>query len=95
MQTVLMVPPVLTIYEVQQMALEWLPVVAAAPARLELNLSQLQELDGAGFQLILSLLKALPATKFSVEPSVCPHSHAQWLWHRLQVQGLLAEEPVC
>ena len=95
MLTVLMIPPVLTIYEVQQLAMDWLPVVAKAPDRLELNLSQLQEIDAAGFQLILSLVKALPATKFSAELLGCTHPHAQWLRQQLQVQGLLAEEPVC
>ncbi len=54
---ILKFPTSLTVYEVQQYASDWQAVSVRQPENLELDLSDLQELDAAGYQLVLSLLK--------------------------------------
>lgn len=95
MRAELVLPQSLTIYEVQQTAAAWVAQVNAAPDFLTLNLAQLQELDGAGFQLILSLLNALPATQLSLAVGEQPNEHNLWLQNQLQAQGLLMEANLC
>lgn len=95
MRSELVLPQALTIYEVQQVAAEWIALVVASPEHLMLDLSQLQELDGAGFQLILSLCNALPTTYCSVQVGSQPNEQSLWLQQQLRAQGLLVEAEVC
>ncbi|MFN6969836.1 MAG: STAS domain-containing protein [Rheinheimera sp.] len=95
MRSELVLPQALTIYEVQQVAAEWIALVVASPEHLMLDLSQLQELDGAGFQLILSLCNALPTTHCSVQVGSQPNEQSLWLQQQLRAQGLLVEAEVC
>jgi len=49
----------LTIYTAADLAAQWLPHLGATP-RMELDLSQVTEIDGAGLQLLLIGLREAP-----------------------------------
>ncbi|MGN8277062.1 STAS domain-containing protein [Pseudomonas sp. SMN5] len=49
----------LTIYTAADLAAQWLPRLGATP-RMELDLSQVTEIDGAGLQLLLMALREAP-----------------------------------
>lgn len=95
MHAELQLPATLTIYEVRDLAQQWLTCVAAQPSRLSLDVSELQELDGAGFQLVISLLKALPETSVQIKTGRELQAQGAWLVQQLQVQDLVVSEVVC
>ncbi|WP_037045487.1 hypothetical protein [Rheinheimera texasensis] len=80
-------PPSLTIYEVQDYAGRWQVIAQHQPEQLNLDLSELQELDGAGFQLLLSLLKSLPIPSLAIQAGPESHLIAAWLADQLIEQG--------
>ncbi|MGN8343139.1 lipid asymmetry maintenance protein MlaB [Pseudomonas sp. SMV71] len=49
----------LTIYTAADLAAQWLPRLGATP-RMQLDLSQVTEIDGAGLQLLLMALREAP-----------------------------------
>ncbi len=88
-------PPSLTVYEVQGYASRWQEISHQQPNQLHLDLSDLQELDGAGFQLILSLLKALPTPTFTVKAGPDSAVIAAWLTEQLVDQGYALGDTSC
>ncbi|MDO7896017.1 STAS domain-containing protein [Pseudomonas citrulli] len=49
----------LTIYTAADLSAQWLPHLGATP-RMEVDLSQVTEMDGAGLQLLLMALREAP-----------------------------------
>lgn len=84
---ILKFPSSLTVYEVHQYASDWQAVSVRQPENLELDLSDLQELDAAGYQLVLSLLKALTNPGLTVRSGPDSHLIAAWLADQLSAQG--------
>ncbi|MFC0048318.1 hypothetical protein [Rheinheimera tilapiae] len=84
---ILKFPSSLTVYEVQQYASDWQAISVRQPEKLELDLSDLQELDAAGYQLVLSLLKGLPNPELTVRAGSDSHLIAAWLADQLSAQG--------
>lgn len=84
-------PPCLTVYEVQDYASRWQVIAQQQPDELMLDLSELQELDGAGFQLVLSLLKSLSQPKLAIQPGPESQLIAAWLADQLLEQGYSVE----
>lgn len=86
---ILKFPSSLTVYEVQQYASDRQAVSVRQPENLELDLSDLQELDAAGYQLVLSLLKALPNPGLTVRSGPDSQLIAAWLADQLSAQGYI------
>jgi len=95
MQAEIQLPAILTIYEVQAVATQWLPLVKAQPTRLLLDVSALEQLDGAGFQLLVSLMKALPKRSCQIKSALELQVQSAWLVAQLQALDLVVPEVVC
>lgn len=87
----LSLPDSLTIYNVATLCQQWQQQLSKQHDRILLDVSALQELDGAGFQLVLSLIKHREQ-HCAVLQGPAPSSRAGWLIRQLQQLGVRAEE---
>lgn len=90
----LVLPMNLTIYEVEQQAALWLALVQAQPDEVAFDVQTLEELDGAGFQLLISLCKAMAHSKLRLASPVTSLQQ-EWLCAQLQQHGFLTREDIC
>lgn len=79
----------LTVYNVAQECERLKQLVSPDAAKIVLDIGALQELDGAGFQLILSLVKLRPQQ--CVISSLPTQGCASWLTAQLQQHGVNVE----
>jgi hypothetical protein len=81
------VPSALTIYDVGAVASDWRELLKTSTPQI-LSLEALNELDAAGFQLLISLAKSLAGKQFSGE-LVLPQNPELATWLKQQLNAVL------